>query len=695
VQFGNITDQVNTFVHTGDITPTNSSPPATPFGASFWAGPGNQRFGAFYSNQAPYNVQVDIISKYATSNSIGSTESFECYLQGRNMDDTTSYIRLQNGTSINGLSVPAIVGFNNYSTGTSTANFLQGLVYVGKVNAATDATAIAFNPIAITEWDSRISTAGSDQTAKKRLLFNWKGVTNTWMTMNYNGRLGIGTLAGPNIVQSPGNRLVISSQPGFNGEAADPYWANTNLTPGATGSSGLRFARLRCTNGFHSMCGSGIAKGVLSVDANGDVIYVNATQATGLNLIGTNDIAYGFPTGERTGIVSIGDSTGNAKLNVIANAEGTAIYGNANATSGINRGVYGQASNSAATENYGVFGQASEGTRCYGGYFDAFNAGGSTSVGSLSQALGANPTGNNYGAWGTAGNTGVNYGVRGNATANANSSFSVGVYGEVSGSTGARWAIYANGDAFSTGTWQSSDAKLKNNIVPITNAVELLAQLQPKTYTFERERFSQLNLPDGTQSGLLAQDLEALLPEAVKDVSLPAQFDASGKQISEGIDFKAINYTALIPYVIQAINEQNLIIEEQSKTIAQQIAQLTALEQAIGTIVSEEEVMQNKASNILQHDIVLGKENQPMLGFASPNPNTGAVFIDYFIPQDMTGSVEILFTDASGRLVNSVPVKHTGSGRLNIDTHALSQGVYQYTLVIDGVAISTKRMIRA
>jgi hypothetical protein len=147
--------------------------------------------------------------------------------------------------------------------------------------------------------------------------------------------------------------------------------------------------------------------------------------------------------------------------------------------------------------------------------------------------------------------------------------------------------------------------------------------------------------------------------------------------------------------VIQAINEQNLIIEEQSKTIAQQIAQLTALEQAIGTIVSEEEVMQNKASNILQHDIVLGKENQPMLGFASPNPNTGAVFIDYFIPQDITVSVEILFTDASGGLVNSVPVKHTGSGRLNIDTHALSQGVYQYTLVIDGVAISTKRMIRA
>lgn len=147
--------------------------------------------------------------------------------------------------------------------------------------------------------------------------------------------------------------------------------------------------------------------------------------------------------------------------------------------------------------------------------------------------------------------------------------------------------------------------------------------------------------------------------------------------------------------MIQAINEQNLIIEEQSKTIAQQIAQLTALEQAIGTIASEEEVLQNKASNILQHDIVLGKENQPMLGFASPNPNTGAVFIDYFIPQDITVSVEILFTDASGGLVNSVPVKHTGSGRLNIDIHALSQGVYQYTLVIDGVAISTKRMIRA
>ncbi len=166
------------------------------------------------------------------------------------------------------------------------------------------------------------------------------------------------------------------------------------------------------------------------------------------NLVNASDLATGYAAACRPGIVTVGATTGIAKLNSFATSQGTAIYGEASFTNAINRGVFGYSANVAASENYGTVGGAYGGAKCVGGYFYSNNTVGLSSYGSYSLSNGLNSSGNNYGAMGIAGNTGNNYGVYGSAVATANSTFSAGLYASVTGNFGNVWAVYANGNGF-------------------------------------------------------------------------------------------------------------------------------------------------------------------------------------------------------------------------------------------------------
>ena len=58
-------------------------------------------------------------------------------------------------------------------------------------------------------------------------------------------------------------------------------------------------------------------------------------------------------------------------------------------------------------------------------------------------------------------------------------------------------------------------------IKPVTeikrHATEIIAQLEPSTYTYVPDAAPGMHLPSGTQPGLLAQQLEQVLPALVKD----------------------------------------------------------------------------------------------------------------------------------------------------------------------------------
>ncbi len=396
------------------------------------------------------------------------------------------------------------------------------------------------------------------------------------------------------------------------------------------------------------------------------------------NLTGVDNLSTGYASACRSGQVFVGDSIGTAKFNTYANTSiGTAIYGQSGSTTASNKGVQGHAANVAAVENAGVYGTAHGGDKCFGGFFRATNTNGENSVGSYAEANNPIAGGNNTGASGRAGGAGTNYGLYGEANANG-SAFSAGVYAAVVGTGTATWAVYAAGNVFSTGTYQFSDSKLKENIAPIANATDMIMRLQPKSYTYNTAKYAQLNLPSGPQSGLIAQELEQVLPEAVKHTMHPAQFDSEGKKISDDVSFAAVNYTALIPYIIQTIQEQ------QNK--------ITSLETLVMDLQKARSYIDKNTTETSKLDVKLSNKSI-ILNQNVPNPFAEQTTITYNIDEDFS-KAQILFYDANGKLIQTTDITTTGAGQLNVFADDLSSGIYSYVLVVDGKIIDTKKMVK-
>lgn len=121
----------------------------------------------------------------------------------------------------------------------------------------------------------------------------------------------------------------------------------------------------------------------------------------------------------------------------------------------------------------------------------------------------------------------------------------VGVLGGVPTATN---AIVVNGKVKSTGINETSDGRLKKNIVPIESALTKILSLKGVTYDWRMEEFPERNFLVGKQYGLIAQELEKIIPELVDT-------DEEG--------WKSIEYSHLVPVLIEAIKEQQAIIANQ------------------------------------------------------------------------------------------------------------------------------------
>lgn len=205
---------------------------------------------------------------------------------------------------------------------------------------------------------------------------------------------------------------------------------------------------------------------------------------------------------------------------------------------------------------------------------------------------------------------GQQYAVYGKINQLQNSSVAYGIYGSAPTSTDISQAGYFNGNVKVTGVLtQNSDERLKQNIEVLTNATEIIAQLQPKSYEFDLGLDTSINLPNGKQFGFLAQELELILPEIVKSIPhggkttevvttvgvVNNELDENGQVDLNNVDtveiidaktlpatdsYKSINYIALIPILVQGIKEQ------QTQITAQQ-AQIDELKRLVDILIEE------------------------------------------------------------------------------------------------------------
>jgi Chaperone of endosialidase len=193
--------------------------------------------------------------------------------------------------------------------------------------------------------------------------------------------------------------------------------------------------------------------------------------------------------------------------------------------------------------------------------------GGGTGVYGISMMAGP---GHRYGVEGYGRNgSGNNYGVYASAFSGNNA---IAVYGSASGGTN-NWGGYFSGSVYSSGTYQGSDRKLKRDIQPLNHAIELIHALKPSTYTYKTDEYEQMELPGGQQYGLIADEVKQVFPSMVKQAVQPVKYEnddrSHGRVLAPEVTFDAVNYTAMIPVLIAAMQEQQTMIEELQRKIGE------------------------------------------------------------------------------------------------------------------------------
>ena len=115
--------------------------------------------------------------------------------------------------------------------------------------------------------------------------------------------------------------------------------------------------------------------------------------------------------------------------------------------------------------------------------------------------------------------------------------------------------LSVSGNLFVQGTIRNlSDRRFKKNLSPVENALEKIMKIEGWYYDWDRESYPNKRFTNKKQIGVIAQDLEKIVPELVHT-------DSSKEKI------KSVSYDKINILLVEALKEQQNIIDKQSKEI--------------------------------------------------------------------------------------------------------------------------------
>ncbi len=242
---------------------------------------------------------------------------------------------------------------------------------------------------------------------------------------------------------------------------------------------------------------------------------------------------------------------------------------------------------------------------------------------------------------------------------------------------GEDYSMKAYGSTYLTsGTYLGSDKAFKKNIETIPNALELVNNLRGVRFEYKTDEFEKYKFEKGNHYGLIAQEIIDILPEVVKKADSL---------------YLAINYTEIIPILVEAIKEQNI-------TISNQEIELIELKSKIVDIQNQfSDLILNGNNSNLKSSLVTAipnlEDNSAKLYQNQPNPSNQATEISYYLPETIQQSY-ILIMDLNGKQIKRFElVPKSGINKISIANGELPSGMYIYTMVADGAEVGTKRMI--
>ncbi|HYG50062.1 MAG TPA: tail fiber domain-containing protein, partial [Flavobacteriales bacterium] len=409
-------------------------------------------------------------------------------------------------------------------------------------------------------------------------------------------------------------------------------------------------------------------------------VYSQAVHPVGVDNFGVFGLADSATQVNYGGKFRAGNNLGGTADNFGVYSEGrgavgqnVGVYGQGDALAGPGTAVGGQfLGGTSNVSNKGVAGNANFATATglnYGGDFNARGSGIQNIAVSGSTVFGS-PSASNYGGAFRAIGGALNYAVYGQVSAPT---------GTGSGTpAGPNYAGYFLGDVFISGIYGPSDQNMKDNIDSISNADSILALLKPKYFDYKQTgQWQYLNLSQQRQTGLLAQDVEAILPSFVKENTCPDQYDTSGTVVVQpSFSFKTIDYDKFIPLLIAGYQSQDAKIDSLEKANDDLDSVISAL-QAANTGLNDRLTTLENCVNAL--DLCDGQSLLPTNNAISveltdaqsivldqnvPNPFAEQTTITYALPTGVQ-KAQMLFYNADGRLINSVDLDNKqGKGQL-------------------------------
>ena len=154
--------------------------------------------------------------------------------------------------------------------------------------------------------------------------------------------------------------------------------------------------------------------------------------------------------------------------------------------------------------------------------------------------------------------------------------------GAGNGTTISGCIMEANGEIKATNIALSSDSRLKTAVETIPSALEKILSLRGVTFEWKQEEFPERNFADGTQIGLIAQEVEEVFPELV----------------SQG-EYKSVSYANLVSPLIEAVKELHALYQGHADRIVALEAQN---QQLLETIADLQEKNTEQDNHIAHQD---------------------------------------------------------------------------------------------
>ena len=134
-------------------------------------------------------------------------------------------------------------------------------------------------------------------------------------------------------------------------------------------------------------------------------------------------------------------------------------------------------------------------------------------------------------------------------------------------------------------TTHHSDRRWKKNIDSIENPLQRILMVEGKKYEWRIDEFKEMNFPEGEHYGVIAQQIEGIFPNLV---------------LTGANGYKSVDYGHMTPILIEAIKEQQAIIEAQKKEIETQKAELDTNTSTSKINAEEIEALKAQVQQLLQ-----------------------------------------------------------------------------------------------